>query len=107
MSIVLHIERLVIDEALLGGERAAAVPAAIERELGRLLVAPGAAVALRGIGSIASIASLPPASLPLCRHPKDQLGTRIATAVNQALGVGGTPSGQSHLQRRQSWQSQK
>jgi len=104
VSIVLHIERLVIDEALLGGERAAAVPAAIERELGRLLVAPGAAVALRGIGSIAS---LPPASLPLCRHPKDQLGTRIATAVNQALGVGGTPSGQSHLQRRQSWQSQK
>ena len=104
MSIVLHIERLVLDEALLGGERAAAVPAAIERELGRLLVAPGAAVALRGIGSITS---LPPASLPLGRHPKDQLGTRIATAASQALGVGETPSGQSHLQRRQSWQSQK
>src|SRR6185437_9273646 len=106
MSIVLHIERLVLDEALLGGERAAAVPAAIERELGRLLVAPGAAVALRGIGSIAS---LPPASLPLPlgHHPKDQLGTRIATAASQALGVGETPSGQSHLQRRQSWQSQK
>lgn len=104
MSIVLHIERLVVDEALLGGERAATVPAAIERELGRLLVAPGAAVALRGIGSIAS---LPPAPLPLGRHPKDQLGTRIATAASQALGVGETPSGQSHLQRRQSWQSQK
>jgi len=104
MSIVLHIERLVVDEALLGGERAAAVPAAIERELGRLLVAPGAVVALRGIGSIAS---LPPVSLPLGRHPKDQLGTRIATAASQALGVGGTPSSHPDRQRRASWQSQK
>jgi hypothetical protein len=101
---VLHIERVVIDEALLGGERTAAVPAAIERELGRLLVGPGAAVALRGIGSIAS---LPPAQLPLGRHPKDPLGPRIATVVSQALGVGGAPATQSNRQRRQSWQSQK
>jgi hypothetical protein len=104
VSIRLHIERLVIDEALLGGERAAAVRTAIERELGRLLAVPDAAVALRGIGSIAS---LPPASLPLGRQPKDPLGTRVATAVNQALGVGGTPSSQPFRQRTQAWQSQK
>ena len=104
MSIQLHIERLVIDEALLGGERAAAVRTAIERELGRLLAVPDAAVALRGIGSIAS---LPTASLPQARQPKDQLGTRVATAVNQALGVRETRSSQPYRQRTQAWQSQK
>lgn len=104
MSIQLHIERLVLDEALLGGERAHAVRAAIERELGRLLAAPDALAALRRIGSVTS---LPLTSLPPAHHPKDHSGPRIATAVGQALGIGGTHASQSHRQRRQTWQSQK
>lgn len=46
MSIELHIERLVLDEALLGGERAGNVRAALEGELARLLTRPGAVLSL-------------------------------------------------------------
>lgn len=104
MKIELHIERLVLDEMLLGRERVAVVRSGIELELAQQLAGQDADLALRRIGSIAS---LPSASLPPGRHPRDQLGPRIATAVSQALGVGGTPSSQPHRQRRQSWQSQK
>lgn len=104
MSIELHIERLVLDAALLGGEPAAAVRSAIERELARQLAMPGVALALRGIGSVAS---LPHASLPPASHPNDQLGPRIATAVRQTLGNGGADPSQSHQSRRQTWPSQK
>ena len=88
MSIELHIERLVIDEALLDGERAPAVRAAIEQELGRLLTAPGAFDALRGIGGVAS---LPPSILPAASHPSERLGPRIATAVQRGLGIASVP----------------
>ena len=88
MSIELHIERLVLDAALLGDERASAVGAAIERELGRLLAAPGALEVLRDIGSVAS---LPPAVLPVASHPREQLGPRIATAVRSGLGIASVP----------------
>lgn len=84
MSIELHIERLVIDEALLGGERAGSVRAALEYELGRLLAQPGAADALRGLGAVAT---LPPATLPPASPPHDRLGMRIATAVQHGLGI--------------------
>jgi len=84
MSIELHIERLVLDEAVLGGERAGNVRASIERELHRLLATPGAVAALRGIGSVAT---LPAVSLPPASHPHDQLGPRIATAVRHGLGI--------------------
>ncbi|KRE82946.1 hypothetical protein ASG75_15510 [Rhodanobacter sp. Soil772] len=84
MSIELHIERLVIDEAALGGERAGSVRTALECELGRLLAQPGAAGALRGLGAVAT---LPPATLPPASHPHDRLGMRIATAVQHGLGI--------------------
>ena len=84
MSIELHIERLVIDEAALGGEHAAGVRAAIERELTRRLGQPGAVDALRGLGAVAA---LPLATLPPASHPHDRLGPRIATAVQHGLGI--------------------
>ncbi|OHC44416.1 hypothetical protein [Rhodanobacter soli] len=84
MSIELHIERLVIDEAALGGERAAGVRAAIERELAWRLAQPGAVDALRGLGAVAT---LPPATLPTASHPHERLGVRIATAVQHGLGI--------------------
>jgi hypothetical protein len=79
MSIELHIERLVIDEALLGGERASSVREAIERELTLRLAQPGVVDTLRGFGAVAL---LPPAS-----HPHTRLGPRIAAAVQQGLGI--------------------
>ena len=85
MSIVLHIERLVLDEAVLGGERASQVRGELERELARQLSSPGALHALPGIGSVAS---LPSCGMPEERHMRDGIGGRIALAVRQGLGVG-------------------
>ncbi|MDW2982779.1 hypothetical protein [Rhodanobacter sp. KK11] len=84
MSIELHIERLVIDEAALGGERAGSVRTALEAELARLLAQPGAVAALRSLGAAAA---LPPVTLPSAGHPHERLGPRIATAVQHVLGV--------------------
>jgi hypothetical protein len=83
VSIELHIERLVIDEALLAGERPVAVRQAIERELGRRLASAGTAEALSCLGSVAMLpsAALPPVS------PRDSFGVRIASAVQQSLGI--------------------
>ena len=86
MSIVLHIERLVIDEALLGGERPAAVGMAMTRELQRLLARPNALDLLAGVGAVTS---LPPGRLPPSAAAADPLGLRLARAVHQVLG---TPS---------------
>jgi len=90
MSIHLHIERLVIDESLLGTERAGTVRAAIERDLARHLAHPGALETLKSIGAIDA---LPAVSLPLADRPRDRLGPRIATAVQDGLGLppGGIP----------------
>ncbi len=90
MSIVLHIERLVLDEALLSGERSGAVRAAIEHELTRRLAQPGAGDALRGIGAATA---LPPVALPAGRSSHDRLGQRIAAAVERGLGAGDAASG--------------
>ena len=49
MSIALHIERLVVDEAVLAGERAGSVRAALEVELGRLLAQPGLPAETQGV----------------------------------------------------------
>lgn len=84
MSIVLHIERLVLDEAVLGRERPDKVRAELERELQRQLSAPGVAHALPGIGSVVS---LPSCGLPDARHGRGGIGGRIAAAVGQGLGV--------------------
>ncbi len=83
MRIELHIERLLLDQTLLGGERASAVREAIEGELGRLLATPDAASALHGIGHVASLLPLP---LPPASHPHDRLGLRVAAAMHSGLG---------------------
>lgn len=85
MRIELHIDRLVLDGALLGGERTADVRAALQRELTALLGVPGALEALRGLGAVDA---LPPLRLGQARHARDRLGGRIATAVGQGLGIG-------------------
>jgi len=90
VSIALHIERLVIDEAVLSGERAADVRVLLERELARQLGQPGAVDALRGVGAVAA---LPPATLPAPVRGQERLGSRLAVAVGQSLGAAG---GSSH-----------
>jgi hypothetical protein len=85
MSIVLHIERLLLDQALLGNERASAVRMAIERELSLHLRLPGAVDALRGIGTVAA---LPAGALPVVTA-RGKLGSRIASAVHGSLVMGG------------------
>ena len=84
MSIVLHIERLVIDEAVLGGERLGSVRATIERELAQRLAQPGSADTLRSLGAIAA---LPPATLPPAGPEHGRLGMRLATALQHGLGI--------------------
>jgi hypothetical protein len=86
MSIVLHIERLVLDEALLGGERASTVRAGLERELTQLLAQTGTVDMLRHLGAIDT---LPPASLLPASDSQGRLGPRIAAAVRLGLGVPG------------------
>ena len=83
MSIELNIERLVIDETLLAGECSVAVRQAIVRELSRRLAQPCTVEALSRMGSVAMLpsATLPPAS------PRDSFGVRIASAVQQSLGI--------------------
>lgn len=85
MSIKLHIERLVIDEAVLGGERASSVRAAIERELTVRFSQAGAIDSLRRIGAVDY---LPPAPLLAARRSRDPLGRRIAAAVGEGIGIG-------------------
>jgi hypothetical protein len=88
MRIELHIERLVLDEALMGGERAAMVSDAITWELARRLAHPDAAQALLGLDNVASQR---PIALPPPRHPGDRLGPRIAHAVQQLLELPAGP----------------
>ncbi|MGO4700715.1 hypothetical protein [Dyella sp. 2RAB6] len=84
MSIELHIERLVIDEGVLRGERAADVRALLERDLARQLAQPGAVAALRSVGAVSA---LTPAVLPEPARGQDRLGSRLATTLRQSLGV--------------------
>jgi hypothetical protein len=94
MSIELHIERLVIDETLLGGERGESIRAAIELELAGLLARPGAIDALRGVGAVTA---LPTVTLAQAGGTHDRLGTRIAMAVEHGLEITrATRAGGSH-----------
>lgn len=82
MSIELHIERLVLDEALLGGERPEQVRAVIERELARRLAQPGTSAALAGFGHVAS---LPTSNLP--PGTSATFGRRLAQTLARTMGV--------------------
>ncbi|MBB6187822.1 hypothetical protein [Rhodanobacter sp. MP7CTX1] len=87
MSIVLHIERLVLDEALLGGELAGTVRSGLERELTLLLAQPDSIDMLRRLGAVDT---LPPASLPSASRRQGRLGPRIAAAVKHGLSTPAT-----------------
>jgi hypothetical protein len=89
MSIVLHIERLVIDEALLEGQRPGTVRSVLERELTQRLAQPGAVDTLRGVGTVTSLPPMPLASAGRLCEP---LGMRIAVALQRGLGVSGDQS---------------
>lgn len=91
MSIVLHIERLVLDEALLDSERAGAVRSAIERELKQRLAQPGMAETLRALGHVEA---MPAVALPAPRQSREGLAPRIATAVQHSLAP--TNAGGNH-----------
>ena len=91
MSIVLHIERLVLDEALLDSERAGAVRSAIERELKQRLAEPGMAETLRALGHVDA---MPAVTLPAPRQNREGLAPRIATAVQHSLAP--TNAGGNH-----------
>lgn len=84
MSIELHIERLVLDEAVLGSENPRAVRIAIERELARRLAGVDAIGALRQIGYVAS---LPSVDLGADGSAHPRLGLRIAASIGQGLGL--------------------
>jgi hypothetical protein len=84
MSIELRIDRLVIDEAVLGGERAGSVRAALERELAHTLSREGSIEALSRIGAVTH---LPACGLPDVKLARGDLGGRIAAAVGEGLGV--------------------
>jgi hypothetical protein len=78
MKVMLHIERLVLDEAVLGSEPARDVGASIERELARRFAEPGAAERLARIGAVDRLPA--PAS-----GTRGALGTRVASAVGETL----------------------
>lgn len=83
MNINLHIERLIIDEALLGTGRRDALHAAVEAELARLLT-EGQLPA--GWLNGAAIPTLPGGSLAIgsASNPA-QLGAQIGQAVYSAM----------------------
>lgn len=90
MSITLHIDRLVVDQALLGDGGAVALRQGIERELSLRLMQGGTVEGLRHLGAVAE---LPPCRLPRATHPGDGLAARIASGIYLGLGVtrGGSP----------------
>ena len=87
MKVALHIERLVLDEALLGPESARDVSALIERELAHRLAEPAAAARLARIGAVDRLHA--PAA-----GTRGALGMRVASAVGESL-AGPAPSGKT------------
>ncbi len=91
MSIVLHIDRLVIDEALLGGERPDRVRATIERELAQRLMQPGTVATLAGLGQVASLPTL-----DLLPGASATLGHRLARTLARSVSMP-TDNGSGHV----------
>ncbi|MBC8737670.1 hypothetical protein F6X40_12760 [Paraburkholderia sp. UCT31] len=90
MKIVLHIERLVLEELSLGPPGGAVLAEAMLAELGRLLAAGGLAANWRSGGASPYLRgptlTLPPTE-PSGRHV-DALGARIAASVHACIGGG-------------------
>lgn len=90
MKIVLHIERLVLEDLGLGPPGSAALAGALQAELGRLLAAQGLAANWRSGKALpylrGAALTLPPAE-PGGRHAH-ALGARIAASVHACIGGG-------------------
>lgn len=82
MSLTLRIDRLVIDAALMGGERASHARTAIERELAMQLTHANAADRARPPSAATGRPSMTP---PARVHPHRRLGAQIATAIRCAV----------------------
>ncbi len=82
MKIIVHIDRLVLDGLELGPGQPARLRAALERELVRLMRAPGAPVPVAGASPRFS------ATAPALRggEPPEAVGANIAGALHRALG---------------------
>lgn len=86
MNIKLHIERLILEGLPVGPGQGALVKAAVEAELGRLLVDGGLA---RGLQSDGSLPNIRAGSIEL--HGKDnpvRLGQEVARSVYGGIGEG-------------------
>ncbi|WNL45681.1 hypothetical protein RKE25_20070 [Dyella sp. BiH032] len=85
MNLRVHIDRLVVDEALLGHMRPAALRTAVEDALRRELARSGTPERLAKLGHLDAVA---PAKLTPARHPGEGLATRLAATVGASLGIG-------------------
>jgi len=83
MKIELRIDRLIVDEALLGDERRHALLRNVQRELQARLAAGDAAPALARSGAI----DAPAPATPAASAARASLAARIADAVATRLGL--------------------
>lgn len=87
-SVRLHIERLVVDEALLGGGQAGTLRTTIEAELERLLAEHGLIP-----HSNTAVPSLTARNIQVTHQTRpDQLGRQVAEAVHATIGTAAPPS---------------
>jgi hypothetical protein len=89
MSVHVHIDRLIIDPALLGGQSPRKAQHAIEQALRAQLATPGAATRLSGLGHLEAMPSHALSDGPA------PLGARVGFALSQVLGTG-VPRGGGH-----------
>ena len=89
MSVHVHIDRLILDPALLGGLSPRKVQHAVEQALTVQLATSGAAASLSGLGHLDTVPShaLPDGPAPL--------GARVGAALSHVLGTG-APKGANH-----------
>lgn len=84
-SINLHIERLVVDAALIGSGQPAAVHSAVALELARLLMAAGLRRELAAGGTLPVLSA---GDIQLASAHPGTLGTQIARAVYSSIADG-------------------
>ncbi|WP_233809210.1 hypothetical protein [Paraburkholderia sp. HP33-1] len=93
MRIVLHIERLVLEDLGLSARGNAVIAAALQAELGRLLAAEGLAAHWRGGRALpylrgAALTLPPPEAGGRGVYDAHALGARIAASVHGCIGGG-------------------
>jgi hypothetical protein len=83
-NVNLHIERLIVDGALIGSGRPAAVQSAVEVELTRLLTAGGLSRELAAGGTLPALSA---GEIQFASGHPDTLGTQIARALYSSIAV--------------------